>query len=344
METLPPENIKNVTAIYQGENNENWTNEKNRTFDLGSLLDIKTMFGREHTVDGYHRDRVIKANNIAFGIGSNEVNARKIPLGKRYTIGEEIYEATDSIRECLINEGLYRYSAIKVLQAFHFWHSDYKYKKGNPCYSNGKFYYANPDDLPAIGESPESHPSKWMTIIGGYTISPILTQQHLAQYHYAHYDALVLAQTNVDIQTGGLLLLDGKQLAEGDIVLLTEQDDKTENGLYAANSGTWERAMGYGPEDGQAFDLEYIRILSGTDAGKLYCTKTERYEIGTDPIEFFESALSPVALPGKIVINDRYGNHAGQHGSDGGEDNEAYLITEEENCLAAESDDRLIFE
>jgi parallel beta-helix repeat protein len=35
------------------------------------------------------------------------------------------------------------------------------------------------------------------------------------------------------------------------------------------------------------------------------------YVIGTDPIEFFETAFSSAMLPGKIVIRDRYGNIEG---------------------------------
>jgi len=210
--------------------------------------------------------------------------------------------------------------------------------------------------------------------------TPIKVQQYLALYHYSRYDALVRAQENVDIQTGGLLLLDGEQLAEDSVVFLTKQADKAENGIYGAKEGPWERLSGYGPADGQAFDHEYIRVLSGTDAGLLYCIKTERYEIGVDPIEFFESAFSPAKISSKIVIRDRDGNiecdGSGGNGGNGGDEevdglclvteegdyivteegdyivieegegyeDDNYLVTEEENCLVTEDDDYLIVE
>ena len=164
---ITAENIKNITAIYQGENNDGWTCQRNRTFDLGSILDLKTMFGREHTKEGFHREGVIKAHNIAFGLGAEEVNAKKIPLGQGYTIGSETYEATDNIRYCLMKEGQYRSAAINILEAFHHWKGNYHYCPWDPCYQYGNFYCANPEDPPDIGESPESHPQKWNVIGGG---------------------------------------------------------------------------------------------------------------------------------------------------------------------------------
>jgi hypothetical protein len=108
MVTLPEENIKNITAIFQNELNEAWTNQKNRTFNLGSMLDMKTMFAREHNVDGTHRDKVIHAHNVDFGIGADQVNGTKIPLGKDYSEGTDTFDALDSLYETLKKEVLYR--------------------------------------------------------------------------------------------------------------------------------------------------------------------------------------------------------------------------------------------
>jgi hypothetical protein len=171
---LPVENINNITAIYQGENNENWTNQKNRTFDLGSMLDLKTMFAREHTVEGVHRQRVIKSPNIDFGVNPPQVNGKCIPLGKKIELGSDEFNAEDNLYKSLRQEVIYRQTydaksmaAIKVLQAFHYWDEHYQYKKKDPCFFDEKFYYANPENPPTIGESPESHPTKWNLIVGG---------------------------------------------------------------------------------------------------------------------------------------------------------------------------------
>jgi parallel beta-helix repeat protein len=105
--------------------------------------------------------------------------------------------------------------------------------------------------------------------------------------------------------------LDGIQLVADDIVFVDVQTDKIENGLYLAHESSWTGLSGYTPADGQAFDRQYIPVLQGTDAGKRYVVATEQYTIGTTEIEFIESAFSPEALPGKIVIRDRDGKIAG---------------------------------
>jgi hypothetical protein len=115
MTEVPPENIRNVTAIYQGEENAEWTNQKTRTFSLGSTLELKTILALEHTVTGKHREKVIQATNIDFGTGGNQVNAKKIPLGEGYTIDTDEFNAQDSIFASLIKEVGYRHSNVAGL-------------------------------------------------------------------------------------------------------------------------------------------------------------------------------------------------------------------------------------
>ncbi len=46
----------------------------------------------------------------------------------------------------------------------------------------------------------------------------------------------------VDLTTGGLLEVDGVSLAAGDRVLVKDQEDPVQNGIYVAGEGAWERA------------------------------------------------------------------------------------------------------
>jgi len=88
--------------------------------------------------------------------------------------------------------------------------------------------------------------------------------------------------------------------------------------LYLAHESSWQRAAGYGPLDGQAFDNQYVKVLHGTDAGLEYAIKNTEYEIGTTELEFFETAFSSEEIPGKIIKRDRDGSFAGGGSGEGG--------------------------
>ncbi|OWK19662.1 hypothetical protein AJ88_38460 [Mesorhizobium amorphae CCBAU 01583] len=47
---------------------------------------------------------------------------------------------------------------------------------------------------------------------------------------------------NIDVDTGGLLTIDGVQTEVGDRILLTGQTDGSENGIRTASAGQWFRA------------------------------------------------------------------------------------------------------
>jgi len=57
-------------------------------------------------------------------------------------------------------------ASIKFLKVFREWDAVWQYRPNDPCFYHGVGYCANPDDIPAKGESPETHPTKW-NIIGG---------------------------------------------------------------------------------------------------------------------------------------------------------------------------------
>ncbi|GHU65106.1 hypothetical protein FACS189447_03460 [Spirochaetia bacterium] len=80
-------NIRNVTAQFQGDETAAWTNEKARTFNLGSWNELKTIYGMQHNIDGSHKANVIKAGNIFFGTGADQVHGKVIPLGEGIELG-----------------------------------------------------------------------------------------------------------------------------------------------------------------------------------------------------------------------------------------------------------------
>ena len=56
-------------------------------------------------------------------------------------------------------------------------------------------------------------------------------------------DCLISTTNNMDLATGGELSINGQSVVTGDRVLVIAQTDKTENGIYIVDSGTWTRAL-----------------------------------------------------------------------------------------------------
>lgn len=102
--------------------------------------------------------------------------------------------------------------------------------------------------------------------------------------------AQVATVANIDLATGGLLVVDGYQTLEGDRVLVKDQTNPVENGIYTASAGAWVRTADadedgevvigmsiYVYNDGTHTGHGHIYVLSGSDTDIV---------IGTDPINF----------------------------------------------------------
>jgi hypothetical protein len=53
---------------------------------------------------------------------------------------------------------------IRSLDAFHRWSATYQYKAEDPTFFGGSAYFANPAAVPNTGESPATHPGKWIQL------------------------------------------------------------------------------------------------------------------------------------------------------------------------------------
>jgi len=75
----------------------------------------------------------------------------------------------------------------------------------------------------------------------------------------------LVADTNVDVTTGGVVSVDGQNTATGDRILLTNQTTPAENGIWVAAAGAWARADD-ADELGEVFGGELIGVgPEGTD-------------------------------------------------------------------------------
>jgi hypothetical protein len=99
----------------------------------------------------------------------------------------------------------------------------------------------------------------------------------------AHPPALVVGTSNVVLT--GLQTIDGVLLVANDRVLLINQTNPVENGLWLAQVGAWTRPVDF--PNGSAAGQAYVLITSGTvGAGSSYLCNTPTAVIGTDPIFF----------------------------------------------------------
>jgi hypothetical protein len=103
---------------------------------------------------------------------------------------------------------------------------------------------------------------------------------------HVHESTRVATTANVDLSTGGLLVVDGVQTVAGDRVLVKNQTNKTQNGIYVAASGSWERSEDYNsPIEIAGGDFTFV--IAGTlYAGTGWVQTNVVGIIGTDNVEF----------------------------------------------------------
>lgn len=110
--------------------------------------------------------------------------------------------------------------------------------------------------------------------VGGSSTTPV----NLAVY------CMYVTLTNYDLN--GTETVDGESPSNGDRILVANQTDAKQNGIYVYNSsGAWTRATDLVP-------ALQITILGGTKQGTIWVVETPTFSIGTDNISIIESAIS----------------------------------------------------
>lgn len=101
--------------------------------------------------------------------------------------------------------------------------------------------------------------------------------------------ALAATLVDVDLATGGLLVVDGYQTLEGDRILVKSQANPVENGIYTASAGAWVRTTD-ADEDGEIVEGMSIFVRhdgTHTGHGHVYVmTSGDPVTIGVDAITF----------------------------------------------------------
>lgn len=100
--------------------------------------------------------------------------------------------------------------------------------------------------------------------------------------------AAVRVATTANITLSGLQTIDGVSLVAGDRVLVKDQTNAAENGIYVVSAGTWSRADDFDeltPID--EIKGAYVPAIEGTqNQGKLFVCASSPTTLGTDPINF----------------------------------------------------------
>lgn len=136
----------------------------------------------------------------------------------------------------------------------------------------------------------------------------VYTNELLSRYSFIPEYPVAASTGNVNVASGGAMSIDGVSVTAGQIVLLKDQTNKSENGLWQAAAGAWSRAAGYRTENGEALTHKLIPVRKGSaNAGKVFFLTGDTYKIGTDALEFQASFLSPDALKHTLMVRDQNG-------------------------------------
>ncbi|TIV71949.1 MAG: hypothetical protein E5V89_07715 [Mesorhizobium sp.] len=100
---------------------------------------------------------------------------------------------------------------------------------------------------------------------------------------------------NIDVDTGGLLVIDGVQTEVGDRILVKDQTDGSENGIRTVSAGQWFRAADARTSRTMQMGTTVTVQEGPTNAGKTFRFNTLDPVIGDDPISIVEYPLGGTA-------------------------------------------------
>lgn len=112
----------------------------------------------------------------------------------------------------------------------------------------------------------------------------------------------VRVATTANITLSGLQSIDGITVVEGDRVLVKDQTDTTENGIYDASTGTWTRSKDFNGSNDAVKGTIITKIEGDSDVIFFQLISSNPISIGTSAITF-----TPIFIPSSgvyVSLND----------------------------------------
>ena len=344
MVDITEDNIKNITADVAGLENTEWTNDKTATYNIGYISDVNQRFRTAHNADGTHKDKSINIKAMAIGTGTNELNGSIIPSGKAVNVSGQSIGATTSLADTISNvcqkvtdiwdkylkNGNYQLNGeVAISDVVGDTGLTKAIKVGAAGDGTGYIKLADKVVLTFTGDSIRASAdyvatnaadliTKSVTDALSVTVNKLAAdfddfKRNLNSTTYANtvlsrftMGEQLYAATTGNITLSGLQTIDGVSLQAGVKILVKDQDNQVENGIYEVNANVWQRDSAYLLDDGIKYKL--FEIGNGTtNKGKLLFTPLESFEVGTDNLFFEESIYSIKALPHKVPIRNESG-------------------------------------
>ncbi len=117
--------------------------------------------------------------------------------------------------------------------------------------------------------------------------------------------------TTIPILLTGIQTIDGVLLSQGDVVLVKNQVNTIENGLYIVSGSTWTRSSNL--SSGTIAQNATVLIEEGDKFGRNIFTTISSFEVGTSPMIFksaYFSGTPPAGNDGDIQLADGDGGFA----------------------------------
>ena len=354
--TITADDIKNITSDVAGLDNDDWTAQKDITYNIGYISDVNARFRVQHEADGTHSENCINSDALDIGTGVKQINGNILPVGGSVSIPTQTISATDSILSVITKTA----SMITSLYNAYLKFGNYKFngELSISAIADANNDLTNPLKLIAAGDGTAELKIGNSTVLSidangklstnGYTassnnhlitkavtdaISTALNNLNIRVQHIEETSdvtlytngvlssgtggrfnidsASIYAATTQDITLSGTQSIDGQTLSDGVYVLVKDQTDATENGIYQySSSSAWGRVSSFATPE--LIKGKIFNVLNGTaNKGKMfYIAKVNFVDpsaFGTDDINFLEYFGSINALANKIPVRDSSG-------------------------------------